>query len=61
MRFYDTKVHLLSPTVAYSVSLREERENKEVKISRVALVFLKKDDRWKIIQGHFSHVPSSSH
>ena len=59
MRFYDTKVHLLSPTVAYSVSLREERENEEVKISRVTLVFLKKDDKWKIIHGHFSYVPSS--
>jgi len=61
MRFYDTRIHLLSPTVAYSVSLREERGDGEVKISRVTLIFLKKDGKWKIIHGHFSYVPSSSH
>jgi ketosteroid isomerase-like protein len=57
MRFYDTKVHILSPEVAYSVSLRDQSEDGEVKTSRVTLVFLKKENEWKIIHGHFSYVP----
>ncbi len=57
MRFYDTKVHLLSPEVPYSVSLREQDEDGEVNISRVTLIFLKKGNKWKIIHGHFSYVP----
>lgn len=57
MRFYDTKVHILSPEVAYSVSLRDQSEDGEVKTSRVTLVFLKKENVWKIIHGHFSYVP----
>jgi len=57
MRFYDTKVHILSPEVAYSVSLRDQSEDGEIKISRVTLVFLKKEDKWKIIHGHFSYMP----
>jgi len=57
MRFYDTKVHLLSPEVAYSVSLRDQEEDNEVKTSRVTLIFLKKGDEWRIIHAHFSYVP----
>ncbi len=57
MRFYDTKVHILSPEVAYSVSMRDQSEDGEVKTSRVTLVFLKKENEWKIIHGHFSYVP----
>lgn len=57
MRFYDTQVHLLSPEVAYSVSLREEEIEERKSSSRVTLVFLKKDEEWKIIHGHFSYVP----
>jgi ketosteroid isomerase-like protein len=57
MRFYDTKVHILSPEVAYSVSLRDQSEDGEVKTSRVTLVFLKKENERKIIHGHFSYVP----
>jgi hypothetical protein len=59
MRFYDTTVHLLSPHVAYAVSMRDEYENGQAIPSRVTLVFLKKGDDWKIIHGHFSHVPES--
>ncbi len=54
-RFYDTSVHLLSDEVAYSVSMREELEDR--RISRVTLVYLKQDSDWKIIHGHFSYVP----
>ena len=57
MRFYDTKAHVLSPGVAYSVSLGEQVEDGEVKTSRVTLVFLKKGDEWKIVHGHFSYLP----
>lgn len=57
MAFYDTKVHLLSPDVAYSVSLRDTREDGEAERSRVTLVYLKKGDAWRIIHGHFSDVP----
>lgn len=60
MRFYDTVVHVLSPEVAYSVSLRDQDEDGEVKTSRVTLVFLKKGDTWKIIHGHFSYVPQQA-
>ena len=57
MKFYDTEVHMLSPEVAYSVSMRDQDEDGEVKTSRVTLVFFKKGDEWKIIHGHFSYVP----
>ncbi len=57
MRFYDTRVHLLSPVVAYSISLREEEIEGERTTSRVTLIFLKKDGEWRIIHGHFSRVP----
>ena len=57
MRFYNTKVHMLSPEVAYSVSMRDQEEDGEVKTSRVTLIFLKKENEWKIIHGHFSYVP----
>ena len=57
MKFFNTKIYFLSPEVAYSVSLREEIENEEVKTSRVTLIYLKKGDRWKIIHGHFSYNP----
>lgn len=57
MEFYDTQVHLLSPEVAYSVSLRRMDEDRNVTTSRVTFIFLKKDDRWKIIHGHFSFLP----
>lgn len=57
MKFYDTEVHMLSPEVAYSASLRDQDEDGEVKTSRVTLVFFKKGDEWKIIHGRFSYVP----
>jgi len=57
MRFHDTQVHLLSPEVAYTVSLREEEIGGERSESRVTLIFLKKEGEWKIIHGHFSRLP----
>jgi ketosteroid isomerase-like protein len=57
MKFYDTKVNILSPEVAYSVSLRDEEENEELRTSRVTLIFLRKGNEWKIIHGHFSYLP----
>ena len=57
MKFYDTDVHMLSPEVAYSVSLRDQDEGGEVRTSRVTLVFLRKGNEWKIIHGHFSYLP----
>jgi hypothetical protein len=41
-RWYDTKVYVLSPDTAYSVSLRDEISTS--KTSRVTLVFQKKGD-----------------
>jgi uncharacterized protein (TIGR02246 family) len=57
MKFYDTKVNILSPEVAYSVSLRDQKENGKLKTSRVTFIFLKKENEWKIIHGHFSYLP----
>ncbi len=57
MKFYDTKVNFLSPEVAYSVSLRDQKENGDGKTSRVSLIFLKKETAWKIVHGHFSFSP----
>jgi uncharacterized protein (TIGR02246 family) len=57
MRFYETQVHLLSPEVAYSVSLREEEIEGERGKSRVTLIFLKRGEEWRIIHGHFSRTP----
>lgn len=54
-RFYDTKVYVLSPEVAYSVSMRDELE--DGRTSRVTLVYLRRGDEWRIIHGHFSYVP----
>ena len=57
MRFRDTQVHLLSPEVAYTVSLREEEIEGKRTESRVTLIFLKKGGEWRIIHGHFSRLP----
>ncbi len=57
MTFYDTRVNILSPEVAYSVSLRDQDEDGEVKTSRVSFIFLKKKNKWKIVHGHFSFKP----
>jgi len=54
-RFHKTEVHLLSPDVAYTVSLREELNDH--KTSRVTLVLTKRAGEWRIIHGHFSYVP----
>ena len=54
-RFYETKVSILSNDVAYSISMRDELQNNTK--SRVTLIFLKKNGKWKIIHGHFSYVP----
>jgi len=56
-RFYETTVHILSPEVAYSVSMRDEYEGEKAIPSRVTLIYLKKGDEWRIIHGHFSYVP----
>ncbi|MCD6485504.1 MAG: nuclear transport factor 2 family protein [Candidatus Odinarchaeota archaeon] len=32
-------------------------KNGAFRTSRVTLIFLKKDNRWKIIHGHFSYMP----
>ena len=54
-RWYDTKVHFLSPDVAYSVSLRDEINTATT--SRVTLVYQKKGSEWRIIHAHFSDLP----
>lgn len=55
-RWYDTKVHMLSPDTAYSVSLRDEINTATT--SRVTLVYQKKGAEWRIIHAHFSNVPN---
>jgi len=57
-RFHATTVHMLTDDVAYSVSLRDELE--EGVTSRVTFIFLKRDETWKIIHGHFSHIPTGT-
>lgn len=54
-RWYDTRVYLLSPDTAYSVSLRDEINTATT--SRVTLIFQKKTGQWRIIHAHFSNVP----
>lgn len=54
-RWYDTKVHFLTPKVAYTTSLRDELNTSTT--SRVTLVLVKKGGQWRIIHGHFSDVP----
>ncbi len=54
-KWYDTKVYFLGPDAAYSVSLRDELNTDQT--SRVTLIYLKKEDEWRIIHGHFSNVP----
>ena len=54
-RFHDTAVHLLTPDVAYSVSLCDEFNPR--KTSRVTLIYLRRGDEWRIIHGHFSPMP----
>ena len=57
-KWYETRVHFLSTSIAYTTSLRDETfSGGIVKTSRVTLVFKKKDDQWRIIHGHFSFVP----
>jgi len=53
--FDKTDVYLLSPDVAYSVSLRKDVS--EGTTTRVTFIFLKKKDEWRIIHGHFSYSP----
>jgi len=57
MKFYETKVNILSPELAYTVSLRDQEEDGETSTSRVTLILLKKNNKWKIIHGHFSFQP----
>jgi len=59
MKFYDVKVNMLGPEIAYIIACQEisSSREKKVDISRVTLIFLKKADEWKIIHGHFSSMP----
>lgn len=59
MKFYNIKVNVLSPEIAYITAYQEIRSLKEdeASTSRVSLVFLKKANEWKIIHGHFSAMP----
>jgi uncharacterized protein (TIGR02246 family) len=59
MKFYNIKVNVLSPEIAYVIAYQEIRSLKEDEActSRVSLVFLKKANEWKIIHGHFSSIP----
>ncbi len=54
-RWYDTRIHFVSPTAAYTTSLRDELNTGET--SRVTLVLVKRDDQWRILHAHFSCVP----
>jgi len=54
-RWYDTKVYLLDPHHAYTVSLRDELNVR--KTSRVTLLFLKMNGDWRVLHAHFSYVP----
>jgi ketosteroid isomerase-like protein len=56
MRFYNTNVYILTPDVAYAVTLQEisSPEDEAAQTSRVTFIFLKKMDQWKIIHGHSS-------
>jgi ketosteroid isomerase-like protein len=57
MLFYDTCIYPLGDDVAYSISMRDTDENGHKETSRVSLLYLRKGGEWRIIHGHFSHVP----
>jgi uncharacterized protein (TIGR02246 family) len=57
MAFRNTRIFVLSPVVATSVSVQEIGTGEETSTSRALLVYLKNDGEWRILQGHFSSVP----
>lgn len=57
MAFHDPEVMALAPDVAYSVALQEIITPRGTSISRVTLIYLKRDNEWRIIHGHFSALP----
>jgi uncharacterized protein (TIGR02246 family) len=56
-KFHESDVHLLSPSTAYSVSMRDEYVSADTLRSRVTFVYLKDEGEWRIIHAHFSYVP----
>jgi ketosteroid isomerase-like protein len=57
MKFHQPTVFSLAENVAYVIALQEIKSEEGQSISRVTLIFLKKDGEWKIIHGHFSPIP----
>ncbi|MCP4545034.1 MAG: hypothetical protein GY835_01055 [bacterium] len=56
VRFTQRRVYLLSAATAYATSIQELSFDKPSK-SRVTLLFLKVDGRWRVIHGHYSTMP----
>jgi uncharacterized protein (TIGR02246 family) len=53
--WHDTRCFSIAPDVAYTVSLREERNTSQ--LSRVTLVLVRKSGGWRILHAHFSVMP----
>ncbi len=56
-RFYNTLVYLVTPTLAYSTSLREINRAGQTQTSQVSFIILKKENAWRIVHAHLSSVP----
>jgi hypothetical protein len=57
VRFTDTKVHFLSPEVAYATSIQELNFDAPSR-SRVTFLFLRQEGRWGVLHAHYSTMPS---
>lgn len=57
MKFHQPSVFFLADNVAYVIALQEIKSEEGQSVSRVTLIFLEKDGKWKIIHGHFSPIP----
>ena len=59
VNFTKRKVLLLSETTAYATSIQELNFEKPGK-SRVTFVFLKDQNKWKVIHAHYSTMPKQN-
>jgi hypothetical protein len=59
MTFHDPRVFFLADNVTYLIAIQEVKTPEGEGRSRVSLIFLKKNEEWKIIHGHFSELPKA--
>jgi hypothetical protein len=54
MRLCPAGIYLFTPSVGYSVCLRETVQKDRSETRQMSFLFLKIDDAWKILHAHFS-------